>query len=150
MPRESLDFLGPLQSEVSNLIQAGLDSLQPLADRIPHITTYMQTCLIVGIALATLSTLLFFVSVVGRLFCLTRILLQLNLVPRVIVHLALGLLCCLPFLVLVVILHIFQTKTKSLPSWIDVQQGQLGGLSVGTLCCAIEISTVSIIAPMFI
>jgi hypothetical protein len=42
--------------------------------------------------------------------------------------------CCIPFLVAAIILYIVKSKTKHLPPWIHVEEGEISRFSVGSLC----------------
>ncbi|KAF2176534.1 hypothetical protein K469DRAFT_698391 [Zopfia rhizophila CBS 207.26] len=47
-------------------------------------------------------------------------------------------------------LGLFQAKTKALPSWIEVEKGEVGGLCIGALCCAIVMTFLTAITPTVI
>jgi len=58
-----------------------------------------------------------------------------------VVHLF-GFLSCAPFVVLVVILSVLRSKADQLPPWIQAQQGNVYGLSIGCCCSALIMSVI--------
>jgi hypothetical protein len=127
------------------LLQSILHDIQPLDDALAKVTaaTIWQT-LIIGVVLIFAMTALSICSTLGKFFCLTAILLRFRFL-RVGILLLLGLICCSPFLVATIVLYIFRSKTEHLPSWIQVEEGEVSKLSVGGLCCAIVMWVLSIV-----
>ena len=56
---------------------------------------------------------------------------------RAAVHVVAGLVSCVPFAMVVAVLHLVRSRLAGLPSWIHVAQGGLLGLAAGSLCCAV-------------
>lgn len=85
--------------------------------------------------------MLFLVGILVRLSCRCRIL----------VHAIYSwLLSCLPFIVAAGALLVFRHKTSSLPSWIEVKHGEVGGLCLGAVCCAIILTFTTAVSSALI
>ena len=126
-----------------------LNCLQPFVTAIIYVA-YIQTGLIVGLVLITLFTWIFIASMLSRLLCILGILISLRFWSRIRVHITLGVICCLPLLLCAAILHIFRQKTSSLPLWVEAKHGEVGGVCLLALCCAIILSFITAILPALI
>ena len=57
-----------------------------------------------------------------------------------------GLIFSSPFLIPTVILYILRSKVDQLPAWIQVQQGDVYKLCLGSLCCAVSVVAIGCVA----
>ncbi|KAF2258061.1 hypothetical protein CC78DRAFT_479914, partial [Lojkania enalia] len=125
------------------------EKLQPLERTLTKVTTlYIQYCLVVRLILLVIITILFACAVFSGFFSITSILARLTIGLRVVM--VLGLICCILLFIPTIVLGLFQAKTKALPSWIEVQEGEVGGLCIGALCCAVVMTILTAITPTVI
>ena len=140
-----------VSEDVKSFLGDQLDDLQSLEGISKKLTSaYIQDCLIVGLMLMLILITVFFCSIFGRFFCIAAILLKLSVRSRVIIHLVLGIVCCIPLFIPATVLYIFQSKTKELPSEIEVKKGEASGLCLGALCCAIVMTLLTALVPAII
>jgi hypothetical protein len=64
------------------------------------------------------------------------------------VMLLLGTICCVLFIMPVMILSILNSKAKQLPSWIQAEHGEVGRLTVWTLCLVGVAAITSVLSPV--
>ena len=93
---------------------------------------------------------IFFYSIFSRLFYITAILLRLSVQSRVVIHLVLGIVYCIPLFIPAIILYIFQSKTKELLSKIEIEKGKVSRLYLGALYCAIVRTLLTALVPAII
>ena len=87
---------------------------------------------------------LIFLILLSTLFSISGFVIFRRKTLRIICHLVAGLVFCIPFIVPVVILSALASKTRTLPSWIHIVQGELMGLFIGGLCCGMTLVTACI------
>jgi hypothetical protein len=134
--------------EVEKLLLVKLDDMQPLNGALEKVTTIIWNSMIVGLVFTVFMAAVFICSAFNRFFCLAGILLRVRIL-RVGIHVVFALICWVPFLVATVILYILRSKTGQLPSWIQVDQGEVSGLCLGSFCCAITMAVLNSIISVF-
>ena len=60
----------------------------------------------------------------------------------------LGLVCCVFFILFAALFVVVQTKTKSLPPWVEAQSGEVGRLCFGALGCAVLMALLTTVTPI--
>jgi hypothetical protein len=139
----------PLQDQLKKVQEKLLEELQPLERTLTKVTTpYIQYCLVAGLVLLVIIAIIFGCAVFSGLFNITSILARLTVGLRVVM--VLGLICCVLLFIPTIILGLFQAKTKALPSGIEVEKGEVGGLCIGALCCAVVMTILAAITPTII
>jgi hypothetical protein len=131
------DISGMIPSEIRNKLGEELESIQifetAFRTALTKITpTTFRTVWIAGFVLI-------FLILASSLFSIHGFVLLNHRMLRITCHLVVGLIFCIPFIVLVVILRILLSKARALPSWIQVVEGELLGLFIGGLCCAVTL-----------
>lgn len=136
IPSEGLKVLNTAFGDSKFLNDRGLSFMT-----VPHI----MNCFIAGIVLI-IGAFTFFVSVLkGWCSCMMSMIMPFRLFQSGL-HLLLGLVCCLPFMLAVG----FQMALRSaLPAWVDLEQGGIFGLSVGCLCCGCALGLLGGALPFF-
>lgn len=135
-----------LPDPVENVIRDQVSHLQPFVTRITSVA-FIQMCFIIGLVLMLLFAGLFLTSLFSRLLCIVGILVQFRYQSRILVNIALGVICCFPLFMATTILYILRKKANSLPSWVEVKHGEVGELGFGALCCAIVLIFITAISP---
>jgi hypothetical protein len=139
----------PLQDQIKRVQEKLQEKLQPLERTLTKVTTpYIQYCLVAGLVLLVIIAILLACAVFSGLFSITSILARLIIGLRVVM--VLGSICCIFLFIPTVILGLFQAKTEALPSWIEVEKGEVGGLCIGALCCAVVMTFLTAITPTVI
>lgn len=139
----------PLQDKVKEFQEKFEEKLQPLERTLTKVTTpYVQNCLVAGLVLLVIIALLLACAIFSGLFSIASILQRLVVGLRVVI--VLGLICCVLLFIPTVILGLFQAKTKALPSWAEVEKGEVGGLCIGALCGAVVMTFLTTITPTVI
>jgi hypothetical protein len=144
LPPNILQFI---PAEVQNLV---INDIKPLDTALEKLTkTNVEDVLIIGVVLVFVMSCVSICLMFGRFLCLTAIL------PRfryliVGCFLLMGLICCASFSVASFIPHVVKSESEHLLSWIQVEQGDVGKLSVGGLGCAIIIAVLGSITPLLI
>ncbi|EUC27459.1 hypothetical protein COCCADRAFT_41815 [Bipolaris zeicola 26-R-13] len=127
------DGMQKLPSSIQDAIKDRAESLSQLVETSNKFPVFsVPDTLISGLVL---------MSVVTRVFGIFKA------VPRALSLLALGLLCCSPFVLLGVILHTILSAADKLPSWVRVEVGEVCGLSFAALACALLLALIIPIAP---
>ncbi|KAH7363602.1 hypothetical protein B0T11DRAFT_282877, partial [Plectosphaerella cucumerina] len=108
----------------------------------PHV----RNCLIAGIVSIAFAFLSFISLLHGWGARLVSFLPSVKLL-RAVLYLLFGLGCCVPFMVAV---GYQVTMLSVLPSWVDVQQGRVFGLSVGCLCCGCGLALLGGMIPFVV
>ncbi|XTI87651.1 hypothetical protein V2W45_1240446, partial [Cenococcum geophilum] len=103
-------------------------------------------CLIIGLVLMLILATIFFYLIFGRLFYIAAILLSLS----VVIYLVLGIVYYIPLFIPTIVLYIFQLKTKELLSKVKIEKGEVSGLCLRALCCAIIITLLTALIPAVI
>lgn len=124
---------GIIPLEIRNSLGEDFSSIQVFDIALTKITTRtIQDIWIAGLVLI-------FLILCSTLFSIFRSTFFQLRVWRVVFHLVFGLIFCIPFIITVVTLHILHSKLSSLPNWIQIVQGDLMGLFIGGLCCAVTL-----------
>ncbi|KAI3573906.1 hypothetical protein IWW34DRAFT_634406 [Fusarium oxysporum f. sp. albedinis] len=133
--------------DIVGYLSENFDSIRALDTALSKITApYLRYTLIIGIVSTFVSVLAFNASLYGWPSCFRVRTLRpglLHVGARLIVGLALS----VPFFVPTIILHILRLKLGQLPSWIQVQPGNVYGLCVGCLCCSLFIIILGTFVP---
>ena len=125
LPPKILDIL---PAEIQETLGDKINGVPIVDAALANITTQsIQTTWIVGLLFMFLLVTTSLLSVFGYFFRLK--------LWRVMFHMMGGLIVCIPFLVPVVVLHVLRSKLNSLPSWIQVSQGDFTGLLIAGLSC---------------
>ncbi|KAF2788130.1 hypothetical protein K505DRAFT_256214, partial [Melanomma pulvis-pyrius CBS 109.77] len=150
LPLSLSDLVPDIAQNLSDVVQEKLqEKLQPLERTLTKVTTpYIQYCLVAALVLLVIIAILFACAVFSGLFSITSILARLTIGLRVVM--VLGLICCVLLFIPTIILRLFQAKTKALPSGIEEEKGEVGGLCIGALCCAVVITILTAITPTVI
>lgn len=142
------DGVQKLPSSIQDAIKDRAESLSQLVETSNKFPVFsVPDTLISGlvlmsvVAILSLSLVLRYPQVVTRVFGIFKA------VPRALSLLALGLLCCSPFVLLGVILHTILSAADKLPSWVRVEVGEVCGLSFAALACALLLALIIPIAP---
>jgi hypothetical protein len=137
-----------LPNPVENTIRERVDALAPLADRLTQFPTlYALNTLVAGLVLIATIIAFSIWLVFDRQSRIATTLQEQNVGIRMLALLGSGLVCCIPFLLLVFITHTLVEKAKELPSWIKVEKGEVGGLGFGALGCALFLTVLAAVAP---
>jgi hypothetical protein len=127
LPEAIEDLPGP----VEDALRERMDDLSPLAGDLSSLPQSIDICIIVGtLAMSlvlVLSTYLLWDSCTRR---------NVGIKTRWLAYLAMAVLCCSPYLALVVSQSKVIKEAQGLPSWVEVQKGEVMGLSIGLLVCA--------------
>lgn len=143
------DAMEDLPRPFEDAIRDEVDNLQTIANALLNIM-FIRILLIVGLVLVLIFAFLFIVSLFSRMLFIVGILVRLSYRSRILVHAILGLVSCLLLVVVAVVLLVFRQKTSSLPSWVEVKHGEVGGLCLGAICCAIVLTFTTAISPALI
>jgi hypothetical protein len=120
-----LNLSSIISADVEKVFQVKLNDIRTMNGALAKVSAAnIQGCLIAGFILVLAMTIF------GRFF-------------RFGIHLAFGLLCCIPFFVVTIVLYILKSKTQQLPPWIQVEQGEVGKLCLGGLYYAITMVLLS-------
>jgi hypothetical protein len=120
------------------------EKLQPFVATFTNVAS-IRIYLIIAFVLVVICAMLFVVSMWN-----TKALTRRECRSRFLVHLILGIICCLPIFVVAVALVVFRPKATSLSAWIEVKHGQVGGLCFGALSCAMVLTLIVAISPYLI
>jgi hypothetical protein len=144
LPPNILQFI---PAEVQKLV---INDIQPLNSALEKVTkTNVEDVLVVGVILIFVMSCVSICLMFGRFVCLTAILPHFRyLIVGCLVFM--GLICCALFSVASFISHEVKLESEHLPSCIQVEQGEVGKLSVGGLGCAIIIAVLGSITPLLI
>lgn len=143
------DSVEDLPSPFKTIVQDSVDSLQPIATALTNIT-YIRVSLIVGLVLVCLFAILFIASTLGKILCIVGIVFELGLRSKIIVHTVLGLICCVPVAAATAILILFREKVNALPSWIQVEHGEVGSICIGALSFAAALTITTALSPLLL
>lgn len=126
------DAVQDLPGPVEDALRERMGDLLPLADDLSNLTASLNTCLIVG-----LISIIFVAVFACCLVCDTWISRKMGTVARLLIYLCVAVVCCAPYSALVT-LHVKVMKgAQRLPVWVEVQKGEVMGLSIGLLVCAV-------------
>lgn len=134
----------PFSGKVNDAIQDSISKLQSFADRLSKATSSIRTCFIAGSILMIVVVFMFICLFLSRP---ARFVLRFGRVPKMAISLFIGVVCCIPFIVLVAGFQFFQARIK-LPSWIEVHNGEAGQLCIGLLCCALFMTLLTALIPI--
>lgn len=146
LPEGVQDLPGPLQSAINDRAES-LSQLMESSTRFPAFS--VPNTLISGLVLMSIVAILSLSLALGKPQIVTRAFGRFKPVSRTLVLLALGLLCCSPFVLLGVILNTILRAADKLPSWVGVEIGKACGFSFAALACALVLAFIFPIAPMF-
>ncbi|KAK3369559.1 hypothetical protein B0T24DRAFT_532287, partial [Lasiosphaeria ovina] len=121
----------PLRNNIKNI--EALDTAL-----IKVIAPYIQTSLIIGLILMLVIILILLFSIYGSYY------IHITKIPRgiyIAVHVIFSLIFYIPFSIPIAILYILRSNLDNLPSWIQVQYGDIYGLYIGCLYYAVAITT---------
>jgi hypothetical protein len=138
-----------LPDTFQSIVQDKVDSLQPFATALTNVV-YIRILLIVGLISMLLFTIIFIATILSRLLRIVGRLIRLGHLSRILVYIALWIICCLPILIATLVLIVFQQKARLLPSWVEVQHGEVGRLCLAAFCCGIVMSFISAVSPTLI
>ncbi|KAF4434344.1 hypothetical protein F53441_13709 [Fusarium austroafricanum] len=128
-------------------LSESFDSIRALDTALAKITApYLRDTLVVGMVSTLVSVLVFTASLYGWPPCFRGRIVQPGLL-YVGARFVFGLVLSVPFFVPTIILHILRSKLGQLPSWIQVQQGNVYGICVGCLCCSLLIMVLGTFVP---
>ncbi|KAI0571181.1 hypothetical protein Alg130_10974 [Pyrenophora tritici-repentis] len=144
LPDGVQELPGPVRDAIHDRAEA-LSQLVESSTRFPAFS--VPETLISGLVLMSIVTTLSLSLAFGRPQVMTRVFGKLKAVPRVLALLALGLVCCSPIVLLVVILDTILTAADELPSWVGVEIGEACGLSFAVLACALVLTFIFAAAP---
>lgn len=133
--------------DVQKYFQLEWNDVESLSSALKKITpTAIYGSLLLGLALLLVMAAMTICSMFLSLICLSSILG--SKVVKFGVLLLLGTICCVLFIAPVVVLSIVNSKAKQLPSWIQVEHGEVGKLTVWSLALAGVAVIVSILSPI--
>lgn len=138
-----------LPDTFQSIVQDKVDSLQPFATALTNVV-YIRILLIVGLISMLLFTIIFIATILSRLLCIVGRLIRLGHLSRILVYIALWIICCLPIFIAALVLIVFQQKARLLPSWVEVQHGEVSRLCLAAFCCGIVMSFISAVSPTLI
>jgi hypothetical protein len=128
-----------IPADVEGLFQVKPNDIKAVNGALAKVTVInIRDCFIAGLILILAMAAISVCLALGPSFSLAAVLPRFKTL-RIWIHLLLGLLCCIPFTLAAIILHVLNMKAQQLPSWIQVEQGEVGKLCLGSLCCAIII-----------
>lgn len=133
LPDELEDLPAPLE----DAIQAGIQELSPLPGSLGNLPEIVIGSLIAGaVSMPLLLVLSCFVAF-GWPSCIAKITQKLSTNTQILLHFGVGLVCCLPYVVLVAVQRKVMAAVEKLPAWVQAKAGEVFGLSVGVLVCAV-------------
>lgn len=144
LPEGVQELPGPVQDAIRDRAEA-LSQLAESSTRFPAFS--VPATLISGLVLMSIVATLSLSLAFGRPQVVTRVFGRLKAVPRALALLALGLMCCSPFVLLGVILDIILRAAGELPSWVGVELGEACRLGFAALACALVLTFISAAAP---
>ncbi|PSN59209.1 hypothetical protein BS50DRAFT_682398 [Corynespora cassiicola Philippines] len=138
------DVVRDLPDPIESTIRERVDALSPLADSLAQFPVfYLPNTLIAGLVLVAVLTSLSIWLALDRLSRVAVILQKLNIGLRVPVVLVVGLVCCVPSMLLAFMVRTLVQKAEGLPSWVEVEEGEAGRLSFGVLGCALVLAVLA-------
>jgi hypothetical protein len=144
LPEGVQEFPGLVQDAVRDRAEA----LSQLAESSTKFSSFfMPGTLISGLVLMSIVATLSLSLALGRPQVVTRVFGKLKTVPRSLALLALGLMCCTPFLLLGVILNTILRAADELPWWVGVEVGEVSGLCFAALACALILMLIFAAVP---
>jgi hypothetical protein len=139
------DRIQDLPAPVEDAFRERIADLSPLANHLSSLSTSVLVCLIVGSMMMIFMLALSCCLAHAWPSCVASISPKVGTKTRVLVHLAVSMLCSAPYLALVLLQSKVVREAKGLPGWVEVKQGEVFGLSVGILVCAAVFVALSVV-----
>jgi hypothetical protein len=130
------DAAQSLPGPVRDAFREQMGRLSPLADHLDRLPSSIDICLFTGLISVLLVVVPF--AWLGYSRWTSR---KVATMPKQLVYLATPVVGCTPYSALVVLQSRPMKEAKTLPAWVDVQQGVVLGLGVGLLVCAMAFVT---------
>ncbi|KAH6883882.1 hypothetical protein B0T10DRAFT_564924 [Thelonectria olida] len=144
LPLNMTDIIPP---DILKSLGETFDIIRALDTALTKITApYFRDTLIVGMVSSFVSVFVLITSLYGWPSCFRGSIVRPGALCAA-VYLVFGLILGVPFFIPTIILHILRSKLEQLPSWIQVQQGNVYGLCLGCLCCSLVIVIMGIVTP---
>ncbi len=144
-----LNFSSLIPTDVQKYFQTEWNDVESLSSALKEITpTAIYRSLLLGLALMLVMAATTICSIFLPTIYLPSIL-GLKIV-KFGVLLLLGTICCGLFIAPVVILGILNSKAKQLPSWIQAEHGEVGKLTVWSLCLVGVTAITSVLSPIML
>jgi hypothetical protein len=142
-----LNISSLIPTDVQKYFQPQWNDVESLSSALKKITpTAVYGSLLLGLALILVMAAVTICSMFLPLICLSSILG--SKIVKFGVLLLLGTICCALFIAPVVILSILNSKAKQLPSWIQAEHGEVGKLTVCSLCFVGVAVITSLLSPI--
>jgi hypothetical protein len=137
-----------IPQDIKHVLDVNLNDIQPFSDALSRVTTTkIHNAWIIGILSALFMVTLAVFSIFHRFFRLTAILVPFRILIAVILP-SFGLIRVVLSTLRLIVLHIVKSKIEHLPPWIQVEEGDVRGLSVGDLSCTIIMMVLGSIIPV--
>lgn len=133
LPDELQNLPGPLE----DAIQARIQELSPLPGSLGNLSKGLEGCLIAGFVSMPLLLVLSCCVAFGCPGYIARITQKLSTKKQMLLHLGVGLVCCLPYVILVAVQRNVMAAVEKLPVWVEAEAGEVFSMSVGTLVSAV-------------
>jgi hypothetical protein len=141
VPKETQNLPGPLR----DAIQARSEELSQLSDSLSHLPSAVVSCLIAGSLSMIILLLLFYCVAYGFPSCISRICQRSSTRKQVLLHLSVNLVCCLPYLALVVVQYDAIKAVDELSAWVKVEVGDIFGVGIAVMSSAVVFAALSAI-----
>jgi hypothetical protein len=144
LPESLQELPGPVQNAIRDRAE-DLSQLAESSTRFPAFS--VSAALISGLVLMIIVAALPLSLAFGWPQVITRVFGKLKALPRALALLALGLVCCSPFVLLGVILDTILGAADELPSWVEVKTGEACGVGFAALACALALTFIIAATP---
>jgi hypothetical protein len=142
------DAMQDLPAGVGDVLGERVAALSPLPATLSKTPGFsMQDVMIAQLALVSAVTVLSCLLAAGWPPRLALLVLKLGTGFRVVAMAVLGFLCCVPLILVVSIVRMLLEKATQLPSWVEVEQGEVPALCYGALGCALALVLLAAAAP---
>ena len=143
-----LNLTNILPEAFTKILGDQLKKLQAVDNALTHVSSAnIQYCLIPGLVLVVILSLIFFSSTFKFPFYFEARLQVLSIRLKRILRALYCLACCIPFLIPAVVLQILLFKTKHLPNHIKADRGKVSRYYLRALCCVMVMVLLTFFAP---
>ncbi|EMD85624.1 hypothetical protein COCHEDRAFT_1161051 [Bipolaris maydis C5] len=132
-----LDKIQDLPNPLRDSIQARVKDLSSLPGSLDSLPTAVLGCLIAGSLSFITLLLLSYCVAYGHPTRFATVIQKIGARTQTMVHFGVGLICCVPYVVLVAMQHSVTRAVEKLPAWVEIEAGKIFGISIGAMVFAI-------------